>query len=346
MATPIEKQEIENFRMAELLRTTSINALCRSWFLDEIWGIKSAANDISAFDFYFEHYEHLCSAVEESLFWLTHSHAVCAVQRMLTQRRGSCVDELLTFVPPSTVNKTLTVDKWMAFVAHSLLFMDISKWQPTETLPEMIDRSVAVRSVQDDSFRLPRSFNARTIAKVAGINVQWTTRLTSHLEVSGNDCDVAVFHCGSVLELYQRSKHSTIFPDGFLAETGKTMSLLLPKSETSLRKWLLNEKRQLRLDGSVLACPYLRASERNIRCFDYYRERLIILKEVFDEHEPRGIGQFWRDDRKPVQWWTFWIAIVVFVLTLVGCVEGALQVYKAYYPEGDSSSALGCRRRL
>ncbi|EXJ63009.1 hypothetical protein A1O7_03453, partial [Cladophialophora yegresii CBS 114405] len=121
-----------------------------------------------------------------------------------------------------------------------------------------------------DFFRLPRSFNARTITKVAGSNVQWTTRRTSHLEVSGNDCDVAVFYCGSVLELYQRSKHSNIFPDGFLSETRKTMSLLLPKSETSLRKWLVNEKRQLGLDSSVLACPYLRASERNIRCFDYY----------------------------------------------------------------------------
>jgi hypothetical protein len=248
--------------------------------LDEVWGIKSSANDISAFDFYFEHYEHYCSAIEESLGWLTHSNAIDAVQRMLTQRRESCVGELLTFVPPGTANKTLAVDKWMALVADSLLFMDITNWLPNETLREMIDRSVAVRSVQDDSFRLPRSFNARTITKVARINVQWTTRLTSHLEVSGNDCDVAVFHCGTVLELYRRSKHSHIFPDGFLSETHKTMSLLLPMSDTLVRKWLLSEQKQLGLDGSVLTCPYLRASERNIRCFNYYRERLIILKEV------------------------------------------------------------------
>lgn len=345
MATISEKQEVETFRKAELLRMTSVSTVCRSWMLEEVWGIKSSVDGISALGFYFDHYEHYCSAIEESLCWLRHGDAVGAVQRMLIDRREACADELLSFVPAGTINRTLAVDKLMAFVADALLFVDVADWQPKETLREMIHRSVAVKSVQDDSFRLPRSFNARTIAKVAGINVQWTTRLTSHLEVSGNDCDVAVFHCGTVLELYQKSKHSSLFPDGFLSETHRTMSLLLPKSEMTVRRWIQAEKSQLGLDSAILACPYLRASERNIRRFEYYRDRLIILKEVFEEHEPRGILQFWRDDRKPVQWWTFWIAIIVFVLTVIGCVEGALQVYKAFNPGGNSSPALECTAR-
>lgn len=58
----------------------------------------------------------------------------------------------------------------------------------------------------------------------------------------------------------------------------------------------------------------------------------MIAKEVFDEHQPRGILQVWQDNHDPVQWWTFWVALVVFALTFIAWVEGALQVYKAYHP--------------
>jgi hypothetical protein len=40
------------------------------------------------------------------------------------------------------------------------------------------------------------------------------------------------------------------------------------------------------------------------------------LKRAYDGHEPKGPLQWWRDDRKSVQWWTFWIAALVLVLTI------------------------------
>jgi hypothetical protein len=71
---------------------------------------------------------------------------------------------------------------------------------------------------------------------------------------------------------------------------------------------------------------------RNLNKFSYWRDRLIVIKEAYDDHEPRSLLQSWRDDRRPVQWWTFWIAVVVFVLAVIQVVEGGLQTYKAYYP--------------
>jgi hypothetical protein len=70
--------------------------------------------------------------------------------------------------------------------------------------------------------------------------------------------------------------------------------------------------------------------------FRYWRERLCILKQVFDEAEPATLSQWWYDRRKGPQWYTFWVAVAVLVLTVffgfVQSIEGALQVYKAYHP--------------
>ena len=40
------------------------------------------------------------------------------------------------------------------------------------------------------------------------------------------------------------------------------------------------------------------------------------LKRAYDGHEPEGPLQWWRGDWKSVQWWTFWIAALVLVLTI------------------------------
>ena len=76
--------------------------------------------------------------------------------------------------------------------------------------------------------------------------------------------------------------------------------------------------------------------DRNIRNFKYWHDRLIILKEVFDDAEPRTIRQWWYDRRKRVQWYTFWVAALVLVLTvffgLVQSIEGGIQAYAALHP--------------
>jgi hypothetical protein len=123
--------------------------------------------------------------------------------------------------------------------------------------------------------------------------------------------------------------NSDIFPHDLLEEIRKTLSILLPQSN---RRWFNERQKKLHLDPKAGAGEHLRADERNLERFSYFRDRLLIIKETFDEHEPRGIRQFWRDDRNNVQWWTFWIALMVFLFSIIQCIEGALQVYKAYYP--------------
>lgn len=61
-----------------------------------------------------------------------------------------------------------------------------------------------------------------------------------------------------------------------------------------------------------------------------------MLKQAYDDATPGALPQWWYDRRDGVTWSTFWIAVVVLVLTvffgLVQSIEGAIQVYKAYSP--------------
>jgi hypothetical protein len=125
---------------------------------------------------------------------------------------------------------------------------------------------------------------------------------------------------------------SQLFPREFIDETRRTLSLLFPQADHQASRWFRGQAVKNHLDRRAGDCQFLKAEERNTAKFTYWRDRLIIAKEVFDDHEPRGLIQSWRDNRRAVQWWTFWIAIVVFILAVVQVTEGALQVYKAFHP--------------
>jgi hypothetical protein len=127
---------------------------------------------------------------------------------------------------------------------------------------------------------------------------------------------------------------SNFFPPGLMDETIRTLALLLPTHDSSIRKWFRSQSRTHQLDPKAISCGQLKLEDRQIDHFKYWHDRLVILKQYFDDSEPRTVKQWWFDDRKRVQW--FWVAVVLIVCTLffglVQCVEGGWQVWKAYYP--------------
>lgn len=131
-------------------------------------------------------------------------------------------------------------------------------------------------------------------------------------------------------------------------ETIRTLALLFPQAEFGStgrlaftsgpqRKWfqaLRQKHKNLVIDPRLVLCGNLKAENRQIERFDFWRDRLVILKQAFDEAKPRTFSQWWHDGRDGVQWSTFWVAILVLIITtflgIVQCVEGALQVYKSF----------------
>ena len=94
----------------------------------------------------------------------------------------------------------------------------------------------------------------------------------------------------------------------------------------------------MHLDSLAIQCGRLTWKDRDIRNFKYWHDRLVILKEVFDSTDPGHVKQWWFDRRKRVQWYTFWIAATVLVLTvffgLVQSIEGGIQAYAALHTTG------------
>ncbi|KAI0147411.1 hypothetical protein GGR57DRAFT_261672 [Xylariaceae sp. FL1272] len=202
-----------------------------------------------------------------------------------------------------------------------------------------------------DRVRLPKMFNAWSLEMVAGIKVDFTDNLADHLLLA-DDSRVLIFHHASFLECHRQRPRDSLFPPGLVDETLRTLALLFPQPEFASNsrrgraskgsKWLHKVRADHRvyheksLDGRLALCGLLYAEDRRIERFHFWRDRLVILRQAYDDATPNTLSQWWHDRRNGVQWYTFWVAIMVLIITtflgIVQCVASGLQVYKAYVP--------------
>lgn len=168
-----------------------------------------------------------------------------------------------------------------------------------------------------------------------------------------DDKVVAIFHHASFLRRQQRYarkvcsfqihdankpafRDASLYPKELVTETLNTIALLFPKWDQDTRAWYLQESSIRGLDTYAIEVGHLDTDQRQIENLTYWRDRLVILKQVFDEARPNTLQHWWNDRRNGVQWYTFWVAILILILTvffgLVQSIEGALQVYKALNP--------------
>lgn len=102
-----------------------------------------------------------------------------------------------------------------------------------------------------------------------------------------DDSRVSIYHHASFLEYH---KNNPIFPSGFIEETLRTLSLLLPQNDKQCCKWFKTHKVKSGLDNRASAVGILTTEERQIENFKFWHDRLSILKQVFDEAEPSTIA--------------------------------------------------------
>ncbi|KAK1848891.1 hypothetical protein CCHR01_08457 [Colletotrichum chrysophilum] len=186
-----------------------------------------------------------------------------------------------------------------------------------------------------EDIKLPRSFNAWSLDAIGGIRFEPTDNLASHLLLSEDDTGdmtVCVFHHVSFLKDMTHS----VYPEGLVQETLDTLALLYPQSlfgvnccrTRSLRfcvEKLDTGDHPLVIDHRLGCCGTLKSERRRLGNFRYWRKRLTILKQAYDEATPKTLTQFWHDRRNWVVWWTFWLAAVILALTLASLVIGVIQ---------------------
>jgi hypothetical protein len=208
--------------------------------------------------------------------------------------------------------------------------------------------------------KLSKIFNACNLQRISGIRVAWTSNLADHLSMRDDDTRVVIFHHATFLEYHRTSEWlvfsaplcsfgspsswnaSCPFPTDFLDETLGTLSLLIPPNDAKTSKWFKGKQKQFNLDPSAGCCGHLNSTARQIENFKYWRDRLVILKQAFDDSEPKTVKQWWNDDRKRVQWYTFWVAALVLILTvffgLIQSVSGVVQAWASVKAVNASNS--------
>ncbi|KAE9364843.1 hypothetical protein N431DRAFT_431604 [Stipitochalara longipes BDJ] len=339
------------------LSPISIETKCE--ILNHLWGVTVRPSQYytSDFDFdtYFSYYTAQCNdALHDGgrhVSVRTHRDVIKIAQDLKNSHTRDAVKSTLAskMRTPRPANEDEILDGSIDLVLRLLLMIEFGHLQygftgrkqlvwDSNSLEDFVHGYFNTpRALGQETVKLEKIFNARNLGRIAGMAIEWTDNLADHLRLTDGDKKVAIFHHASFLECQLKSP---LFPDGLIEETMRTLALLFPQSDRATQKWFTSlsssSRVRQRLDNKASKSGRLRADDRHIANFPFWHDQLVILKQVFDEAEPSNLSQWWCDRRKRVQWYTFWVALLVLALTvffgLVQCIEGGLQVYKAYHP--------------
>lgn len=63
----------------------------------------------------------------------------------------------------------------------------------------------------------------------------------------------------------------------------------------------------------------------DLKNYQYWHERLLAIQTKYNQSTPSSLRQYWYDRRNEVQWATFWMGLLVVILTVVTVVFGIIQ---------------------
>lgn len=127
--------------------------------------------------------------------------------------------------------------------------------------------------------------------------------------------------------------NSGIIPSKVIEETLLSLHLLFPQDEQDTEKYLRNIRTSSFPEVSVIVPEKIYLTD-----FIYWQDRLAELHSeslspvtAFDSTWPT-LRLLWNDHRNPHQWWTFWFAAVILLLTFVfGIVTSVATCMQANY---------------
>jgi hypothetical protein len=209
-------------------------------------------------------------------------------------------------------------------------------WGPTDTLV-----NVARQRFRASKFiptareaRLDSGFNAKNLMDICGMRIAWTGNLIDHLYYDSSPVPRSWWRfwqyqgSGGTVYIYPHklclaSHYDTtdIYEKELLEETMKSLDLLFPFGDSQTRTFLSQEGHPFFL-AETPAFP----RTMDLGDFSFWRRRIVILYDAFNA-PPSRVHQMWKDTRNPMQWWTFWLAGFIVILTMV---FGAVSVYTSF----------------
>jgi hypothetical protein len=189
---------------------------------------------------------------------------------------------------------------------------------------------------------LSQQFTARNLERFARITLRPTASLADHLQLHPqyNPPRVDVFHYSSFLKAQLELKPPPL-DLAFLEETMKTLTLLFPGWDLKSTQHLVQLQKDLQLDPALTQNHFDTPISRVLSDYKFYGSRLDLLNSGFESGKSANIRQLFWDRRNKQQWYTLWIAVAVFILTvffgIIQSVTGIMQVYASFrsIPSGE-----------
>ncbi|KAH7395504.1 hypothetical protein BKA64DRAFT_673919 [Cadophora sp. MPI-SDFR-AT-0126] len=216
------------------------------------------------------------------------------------------------------------------------------QWSDKCTLTDFVARNFPQATTAAGSLQLDHTFTVANMHRLSGIDVEWTPCLADHLRFDKRRRLLRIYPFKQILldhlhlcsvsknptEKLNQSRPRALLPETVLRETLVSLSLLFPQGDIATEDFMLQHDHTFHLEG-----PFNESRPQSLADFDHWRNRLLEVHQIFHS-PPVGWMQIWADRRNPLQWYTFWIAIVILVLTVVfgiiSTVVGVLQTCLAY----------------
>ncbi|KAF0320041.1 hypothetical protein GQ607_012809 [Colletotrichum asianum] len=177
--------------------------------------------------------------------------------------------------------------------------------------------------------RLTHRLTTVNIEKYTNITIKETQYLRSHLKLIETFEYITLYVFRDTRWLLDAVEMANFpIPREILQETIDTLNYLYPRDGAT--------KRLLRQQGIKLHVFQRSIPDRpRFRDFKYYKPRMVDVAYEF-LNPPRRWGTVWKDSRNPVQFWTFWLGLLIFLFTLafgiMATVLAGLQLHVALHP--------------
>ncbi|KAK1658649.1 hypothetical protein BDP55DRAFT_507677, partial [Colletotrichum godetiae] len=199
-------------------------------------------------------------------------------------------------------------------------------WEETKTLRQVIDSYFAVtladRPAELKRGDIPSTFNITVLCERYNFSIRWTSNLAEHLQIEEKLGQRSVMLYEHIVCLWNHLEYSKDcpVPQSLLEETLDTLVLLFPYEDTGTMKLLKREKKNFWRLGR---CGRTRKAE--LDDFSYWKPGIQRLLEEYNK-PPRGTQQLRLDKegRNFLEFSTFWTALLVAILTILGIAFGTI----------------------
>lgn len=125
----------------------------------------------------------------------------------------------------------------------------------------------------------------------------------------------------------------SLYPVGLLHEVDRTISLLFPhhKRGAEKQKRKLSRKAKADVEANWLDDEMEDFARYQLASYPIFQQRLLVIQSRYDNTKPSRPKQWWYDRRRRLEWAGLWIAVMVFILTLVTVATAIMQVYATFH---------------